>query len=163
MKPDGCWNSYHTYVKLYSLLLKGISLTAWHTNAEVNNVQRQFDSTFDRAISEWSLILLSGAALRGWLPWRHLYKRNRNGLIGPQTSLFFSPSLLRGFLFLYFLGTEMKLPHSFPFAPNCGRFCSPADANETGSIAKMIQPRLMFFCGCVMWTFTVGCGLITFL
>lgn len=77
-----------------------------------------------------------GSAQSGWLPWIHLYGRNRNGLIGPLPSFSSLPSLFRGFLFLHLLGSEMKPPHSSPFASNCDRFCSPADANETGLFGR---------------------------
>lgn len=73
-----------------------------------------------------------GSAQSGWLPWLHLYGRNRNRLIGSLPSLSYSPSLFTGFLSLHLLGSETKPPHSSLFASNCDRFCSRADANETG-------------------------------
>lgn len=47
------------------------------------------------------------------------------------TNIFLLFNLSRGFLFRHFLGSEITVPHSFPFASNCDQFCCPADANET--------------------------------
>lgn len=51
----------------------------------------------------WMKVSLGGAAQSGWLPWLHLYERNRNGLTGQHLSPPHPLPTLRGFLFLHLL------------------------------------------------------------
>lgn len=74
-------------------------------------------------------------------------------------------SLLRGFIFLHLLGSEMTLPHS---SSVCIRlwpllFSGPMQMKRVSPAEIVKQHRLMFLCGPKMWMFTVDRGLIAFL
>lgn len=73
----------------------------------------------------------------GWLQWLNQQMENRNGLIGPLTSIPSSHLFLRAFLLLHLIASEITQSHFVPFASDCDHFCSPADANKKRSR----QPR----------------------
>ncbi len=106
-----------------------------------------------------------GSPQSGWLPWIHLYGRNRNGLIGPLPSFSSLHSLLKE-AFYSSISLALKWNHLIPLRshPTVTAFVLRPMQMKRVSLAKMAkQLRLMFLCGPKMWMFTIGRGLITFL
>lgn len=111
------------------------------------------------------IIPLMGVAQSGWLPWLHVYGRNRNGLIGPLPP-HSPPHPLSLEAFYSSISLALKWNHPIPLHshPTVTAFVlRPMQMKRVSSAEMAKQPRLMFLCGPEMWMFTVGRGLITFL
>lgn len=72
----------------------------------------------------------------GWPLRQNQQMGNRNGLIGPLTTLPSSHLFLRAILLLRLIASQITQSNFVPFASDCGHFCSLTDANEQGGLVQ---------------------------